>query len=185
MNSLSWPDTPPRLTDGTVTLRVWNEGDVEAILAACQDHDIQRWTRVPVPYLLDHATGLVRHYAPQLWQSRQGMSLAVAASDGDELLGSCGLVAVDAENLVGEVGYWLAPWARGRKMAQRAVGLLCQWAVTDGGLARLELYVEPGNGPSRAVAEKLGCTFEGLLRSKTLLHGVRRDLALYAFLPAG
>lgn len=60
--------------------------------------------------------------------------------------------------------------------------LLCEWALTDLGLARLEFYVEPSNVVSRAVAARLGCQFEGILRSKALIQGTRRDMALYALL---
>jgi ribosomal-protein-alanine N-acetyltransferase len=91
------------------------------------------------------------------------------------VLGSCGLVGVTAKHLVAEVVYAVAPWAR-------AVRLLCDWAMTDLGLARLEIYVEPSNVASRAVAARLGGQFEGVLRSKALIQGTRRDMALYALL---
>jgi RimJ/RimL family protein N-acetyltransferase len=111
-----------------------------------------------------------------------GSTVAIAATDGDHVLGSCGLVAVTAQHLVAEVVYAVAPWARGRKVAQRAARLLCDWAITDVGVARLEFYVEPSNVASRAVAARLGCQFEGVLRSKALIQGTRRNMALYALL---
>ena len=39
----------------TVRLRSWRPDDVGAVLAACQDPEIQRWTEVPVPYRHEHA----------------------------------------------------------------------------------------------------------------------------------
>jgi RimJ/RimL family protein N-acetyltransferase len=50
------------------------------------------------------------------------------------------------------------------------------------GLARLEFYIEPSNIASRAVATRLGCQLEGVLRGKVLIQGTRRDMALYALL---
>ena len=182
VTSLGWPSTVPMLTDGSLTLRGWTARDADSVLAACQDADTQRWMDVPVPYLPEHAADFVGEHSRQQWSSQQGAPFAIAATDDDQVLGSCGLVGVTAEHLVAEVVYAVAPWARGRKVAQRAVRLLCDWAMTDVGLARLEFYVEPSNVASRAVAARLGCQFEGVLRSKALIQGTRRNMALYALL---
>lgn len=180
MASLDWPATPPTLTDGSIVLRPWRDSDADDVYRACQDPQIQRWTRVPVPYTTKDATGFVGGYSHQPWQDRTGAPFAIVAAGTDELLGAIGLVTIDPDNLVGEVGYWIAPWARGRKAAQRAARLLSDWALADGGLARVEILVDPENIASRAVAERLGCDFEGILRSKVLHKGQRRDLAVYA-----
>jgi RimJ/RimL family protein N-acetyltransferase len=172
----------PILTDGWLTLRGWAAGDADAVLAACQDADTQRWMNVPVPYLPKHAADFVGEHSRRQWSSQQGAPFAIAATDDDQVLGSCGLVAVTATHRVAEVVYAVAPWARGGKVAQRAGRLLCHWALTEVGLARLEFYVEPSNVPSRAVAARLGCQFEGILHSKALIQGTRRDMALYALL---
>ena len=135
---------------------------------------------VPVPYLPEHAAHFVTQHSQQQWSSQQGAPFAIAVAHDDQVLGSCGLVGVNATDLVAEVVYAVAPWARGRRVAQRAVRLLCDWALTDVGLARLEFYIEPSNVASRAVATRLGCQFEGVLRSKALIQGTRRDMALHA-----
>ena len=180
---LPWPNRPPTLTDGVAALRPWRGTDADAVFAACQDADIQRRMLVPAPFLREHAVEVVGDVPHRLWENQHGAPFAVVDVRGEALLGSCGLVDVDAHELVGEVAYWVAPWARGRGVAQRALTLLCRWALTEGGLARLELLVEPDNVPSCAVAERVGFEREGVLRSKTLLRGTRRDLAMYALLP--
>jgi len=38
------------ISDGVVRLRLHADSDVPAIVAACQDPEIPRWTRVPEPY---------------------------------------------------------------------------------------------------------------------------------------
>jgi RimJ/RimL family protein N-acetyltransferase len=181
MTALRWPSTVPTLTDGWLTLRGWTAEDADAVLAACQDADTQQWMDIPVPYLPEHAAAFVAESSQQ-WSTQQGAPFAITAADDDQVLGSCGLVGVDASHLVAEVAYAVAPWARGRKVAQQAVRLLCAWAFTDVGLARLEFYIETSNVASRAVATRLGCQFEGVLRGKALIRGTRRDMALYALL---
>jgi RimJ/RimL family protein N-acetyltransferase len=50
----------PDLVDGDLRLRRPTEADVPAITTACQDPDIQRWTRVPSPYREEHARSYVQ-----------------------------------------------------------------------------------------------------------------------------
>lgn len=49
------PEGQPTLTGPRVRLRPWWDDDVDAVFAACQDAEIQRWTEVPVPYRREHA----------------------------------------------------------------------------------------------------------------------------------
>lgn len=182
MTSLTWPGTVPILTDGWLTLRGWNAGDADAVLAACQDAETQRWMDIPIPYLRQHAADFVGQQSRQQWSARRGAPFAITATHSNEVLGSCGLVGVSRAHLVAEVVCAVAPWARRRKVATRALRLLCHWALNDVGVARLEFYVEPSNLASRALTSRLGCQFEGVLHSKALIQGTRRDMALYALL---
>ena len=61
--------------------------------------------------------------------------------------------------------------------AQRAAAT-AQVFVAD--LERLELEIFDGNEASVRVAQRCGFQFEGLLRSRELHRGRRRDVALYA-----
>jgi RimJ/RimL family protein N-acetyltransferase len=180
MPQLQWPSSPPTLSDGSLWLRAWDPKDADNVFAACQDPGIQRWTAVPTPYERHHAVGFVADFAVSQWARETGAPFAVATAQDGKIVGSCGLVTVDGRNLVGEVGYWVAPGARNQRVAQRATRLLADWAFTEVGFERLELYIEPANTASCAVAETLGCEREGVLRSKAVVQDQRRDMALYA-----
>ena len=67
-------------------------------------------------------------------------------------------------------------------MATRALRLLSRWALSEHGLARVQLIVEPENVASIRVAENAGFQREALLRSYIELKGRRRDVYLYALL---
>lgn len=180
MSSLNWPEATPTLTDGAVTLRAWARTDADAVFAACQDPVMQQAIPIPVPYLAEHARGFIDNFVPQQWSSRQGAPFAAEDTSTGRLQAAPSLKAIDAAQRVAEVGYWVAPWARGRKVAQRAVGLMCDWAFADLGLRRLEFFIEPGNAASCAVAEHVGAVREELLRDKEVIRGTRRDIARYA-----
>ena len=60
-----WPNEIPTLQYGRVTLRPPAESDVEQIFEACQDKEIQFWTTIPRPYLIEHANGFVNGDFPE------------------------------------------------------------------------------------------------------------------------
>ena len=169
------------ISDGEIRLRFRTDADIRAIVAACQDPEIPRWTRVPAPYTEETA----REWAAQARADEEagsGLHLLVVDARGDELLGSAGLVRVDWEEARGEVGYWLAREARGRGIATRALRLVSAWAFENLPLDRLEIHAEPDNEPSRRVAERAGFRFEGILRSYFVNKGRRRDACSYSLI---
>ncbi len=161
------------LADDAIVLRPWTEDDVSVLTEACQDPEIPRWTRVPVPYTDDDARAFVRDAGDD--------AFAVVDRETGALLGSVGLVARDGS--VAEIGYWVKREARGRGIAPRAVRLLSEWGLRERGVARISLMTEPANTASQRVAEKAGYRREGLLRSWMELKGERRDFVMFSLLP--
>jgi len=81
-----------------------------------------------------------------------------------------------------EVGYWLSEAAVGRGVMTRAVAALVDLSFGVLGLHRFELLAATGNLRSRAVAERLGMTQEGIRREAEELASGFVDLAAYAVL---
>ncbi|WP_434742988.1 GNAT family N-acetyltransferase [Micromonospora sp. SH-82] len=152
------------IVEDGLRLRPWQASDADAVHRACQDPDIRRWTRVPSPYRRRDAVGFLTDLAPAAWADGTGAPFAVCDEVGEELLGSCSLVSIDRVLRSGEVGYWTAPWARGRGVAERAVRALARWAFATLDLRRLLWQAELGNHASRLVALRAGFRIEGQLR---------------------
>jgi RimJ/RimL family protein N-acetyltransferase len=155
---------PPELTADGLLLRGWRSDDADVVHRACQDRDIQRWTTVPSPYRPEHARDFVAKLAPDAWAEGSAAPFAVCDAVTGELLASCGLVAIDRAGRWAEIGYWTAPWARGRGVAVRAVRAVARWAFELLGVRRLIWQAEVGNHASRLVALRAGFVMEGRLR---------------------
>ena len=173
---------PVEITAGRLHVRPWQPEDAPAVLAACSDPEVVRWTAVPQPYTAEVARAWVEEQAPSLWASGRGAPFAVLDATTGGLLGSVSLMRLDAG--AAEVGYWLAPEARGRGVATEALAAVCRWGFGALGLGRMTWLAYVGNDASRAVAERVGFTFEGTLRGYLPWRdGTRRDAWVAGLLP--
>jgi RimJ/RimL family protein N-acetyltransferase len=145
---------PITLSTERLVLRVLEERDIDAVHAACQDPEIPRWTPVPSPYRREHAEDFVLNTSANGWR--------------DDIMYNFGVFTREGA-LVGSMG------------AARAV---IGWGFDGLGVERLEWVAEKGNVASRAVAERLGFTVEGTLRSKIVHQGTRRDAWIGSLLPS-
>ena len=156
---------PSGFSEGEVVLRSATVADVERITEICQDSDIQRFTRVPVPYTRDDAQGFV-DTATEAPQNGRGAQLLVEA---DGTVTGCVGLGIDWTDRLGIIGYWTAPEARRRGITTTAVRMVCRWVLTDLGLGRIELDTAATNAASNALARSLGFRLEGTRRSAILL----------------
>lgn len=87
----------------------------------------------------------------------------VELKDSGEQIGTCGLVKRDAMMDV-EVGFALLPqfWSKG--YATEAARAVMDHAKTELGLDRVVAIVNPGNDRSFKLLEKLGLTFERMIK---------------------
>jgi RimJ/RimL family protein N-acetyltransferase len=157
------PQLPTEPIDGEVIrLRRYTEADVDDVSAACADPLTQRFlTELPSPYTRDDARWWIQTGAPAQWAAG-GAVHAVADPGTDRVLGAVGLHRY-GYGYVGQVGYWVAPWARGRGVATAATRTLARWAF-DHGIQRLELQTHIENLASQRVALAAGFQREGVRR---------------------
>lgn len=175
------PPDPPLRGEGIV-LRAWRADDLGDAHRASLDPDVVRFTGVPE----DQDAATLAAYFERKEAARaagEELVLVVASAAGDAFLGSVSLLRLDWDQRRGEVGYWMAPWARGRGIATAATGLLARWALAELGLERLELRIESGNAASLRVAAGAGFSRDGILRSFEERAGARRDLEVWSLLP--
>jgi RimJ/RimL family protein N-acetyltransferase len=162
-------------------LRPFRPDDADAVHRACQDPDSQRWlTALPVPYTREDARRFVEDVAMRERSDRSGLSVVV--EDGEGLAGTAGIY-LRPGRLGPEIGYTVAPWARGRGYAAEAARALADWGLAHRA-PRVHLFVDVRNAPSLAVARRAGFTQEGVVRGcLEYRDGTRGDGALFGRLP--
>ncbi len=165
------------LRDGDLVLRPWVEDDVPALVAECNDPEIQWWIPViPSPYTEADALAFVRGDV-------RPMEHSLAITLAGRMVGAIGM-KVNSIDYRGRIGYWVAASARGHGICTRALRLLARHGLEELHLQRLDLITDPDNMASQRVAEKAGFQREGVLRAH-LRHpdGRIRDSVMFSLLP--
>jgi RimJ/RimL family protein N-acetyltransferase len=100
-----------------------------------------------------------RWIAGEQERRRRGLALdlVVSPTENDLVWGEVGLRGFDPAVRRAEVGWWLAPEARGRGVAAAAVDLVAAWALgAPLGLRQVWARIDPANQSSAHVAEAAG-----------------------------
>lgn len=93
------------------------------------------------------------------------------------------LMDISPANASIELGHiWFAPRMQRTRAATEAMFLLLKLAADDLGYRRLVWKCNALNAPSRRAAERLGFTYEGVLRAHVVQRGRQRDTAYYSIL---
>jgi RimJ/RimL family protein N-acetyltransferase len=80
------------------------------------------------------------------------------------------------------VGCIVVPAARGKGYATEALQLLVDYLFLHGDIVRIQAELHPANDASRRLVEKVGFTFEGVIRRSAFSRGAWRDVAMYSLL---
>jgi len=152
--------------------------DLEQLLG---DPDVLRFTRLPDPPVPGYAADWITRYRTARAEGR-GEAFAAVDSDGT-FLGVALAPHIDGETREMELGYMVAPAARGRGVAGEMLRQLTEWAFAEHGVLRASLAIDVANVASQRVAVRAGYTLEGVLRSSYFKQGLRVDTQVWSRLP--
>jgi ribosomal-protein-serine acetyltransferase len=126
---------------------------------------------------LDSTRAYIRAALEDFLRGRQ-ISTIIAVDGGRRFIGRCG-IRVNPYARSGDVGYWIDGEYEGRGITSRSVRRLISSVFEELDLARVELRTSVGNKRSRAVAERLGFGYEGILPGGLRFSHRSDDVALY------
>ena len=147
-----------------------------------EDADALRFTRIPEP----PGPGFAEEWMARYERGREdgdAEGFAIVDADDGAFLGVALAPVIDHEGREVELGYIVAPGARGRGVGSAALRQLTAWAFDELGALRIQLIIDAENAPSRRIAERCGYVHEGTLRSSHLKQGFRIDAELWSRLP--
>ena len=132
----------------THRLRPLQSSDAKWIYHACQDAEVQHWTKIPRPYTREHAKSFV------VDQNGELLANAIINSRTGETAGVAGIHHI--KDGVATVGYWIAPQARRAGAASTALKILPSIVKRLGDAQTVRAIIAETNVASRATAERAG-----------------------------
>jgi ribosomal-protein-serine acetyltransferase len=129
------------------------------------------------PATLDSTLAYIRAALDDFVRGRQ-ISTNIALDGGQRFVGRCG-IRINPSAATGDIGYWIDGEYEGLGITTRSARALITSVFREHGLTKMELRTSVANQRSRAVAQRLGFAFEGVMPRG--LHFMSRadDVALY------
>jgi ribosomal-protein-serine acetyltransferase len=169
------------LVDDDIALVLAEERHAQAmteLIVRNQDR-LARWEPwAEQPATLDATRAYIRAALEDFVRGRQ-ISTIIAVDGGRRFIGRCGM-RINPYAGSGDVGYWIDAEYEGRGITSRSVRALVTSVFSELGLKKVDLRTSMGNVRSRAVAERLGFAYEGILPGGLRFANRADDVALYS-----
>ncbi len=179
----------PCLCGHGLRLRLWRPDDTDLLYEAARESVAEVFPWLPwchPAYSIEDSRSWLDKRPEQI-ADRSDLSFAIF-SDQDaaesRVLGGCGVNGFDSVNSCCNLGYWVRSSETGKGVATRATRLLARYALTELGMARVEILAHPDNTGSQEVARKAGARQEGLLRRRLRLHNKNEDAVVFSLIPS-
>lgn len=156
----------------------WRAEEFAAHMDRAREH-IRPWVGPTfVTDTVEGARATLQRYADG--QARDAQRILGIWAD-EVLVGGVMVVAMSAP-IGAEIGCWTEPAGEGHGHITAASAALVDWLVRERGLHRVEWRCRADNVRSAAVAQRLGMSFEGVLRESWPVGGVFYDKQVWSIL---
>jgi [ribosomal protein S5]-alanine N-acetyltransferase len=173
--ALTWPEPLPQ--SGPIRLRPLRDVDLHLVAELSADPYIPLIGSIPALFTEEEGLAYLERQHRRLTDGT-GWSFAIAELDGDRAVGSAGLWRHGGGPAT--AGYAVAPACRGRGYAKAALRALTTFAWSQPDIHRVDLFVEPANLASIAVAAGCGYREEELIPRHLEIGGRLRDMVRYS-----
>jgi RimJ/RimL family protein N-acetyltransferase len=175
-------EIPARIEGSRCVLRPLTDADLAAYAQAFVD-DPELPAKIGIESAPDAARLAERpRMIAEAARDGEFVELVVADPGDDRMLGVVTLHSFGWRHQRTEVGFWLAPAARGTGVGTEAVALCVDWAFSGLGMHRVEMTTLPSLVAVLAIAKRLGFREEGVMRERDLENGERLDVVMLGIL---
>lgn len=176
-----WGDELPRLRAPRLTLRPLGPDDVPDLFEIFSDPEVARYWSSPPFTEMAEAEALLAD-VEESFRERTLFQWGIERKMDGKVVGTVTLWQLDLGNRRGEIGFALGRGAWGQGLMSEALGVFFGFCFGVLGLHRLEADVEPANGRSLRVLERLGFRREGFLRERWFTYGEWQDSVILGLL---
>jgi ribosomal-protein-alanine N-acetyltransferase len=173
--------TLTKLLTPRLRLRPMDERDTAAHFAVFSDPEVTRyWSSEPWTDIAQAGQAIARIRAA--YADGSELRLGIELRETGELIGNAALHHFVEPSRRCELGYAIGSRYWGKGYVSEALEALVGHGFEVLGLNRIEADIDPGNGASGRVLEKLGFRKEGYMPERWIVHGVAADTVNYGLL---
>ncbi|NLM52496.1 MAG: GNAT family N-acetyltransferase [Firmicutes bacterium] len=180
MQDLFFKGTPQLETERLI-LRKLTLQDADDIFAYGSDPEVSRFMTWETHQSIEETKSFINFILDKYEKDEAGEWGIVLKSTG-KLIGSVGIPRYDLQNKSAEIGYVLSRKYWGQGIMPEAVSRVLQFAFEEMGLNRIESCHYVRNEKSGRVMQKVGMSFEGVVREKIFAKNKFWDVKQYAIL---
>lgn len=122
------------------------------------------------------------HKILQRYEDQEEYHWGIVHRETNRLIGRTGLIRIDPAHEKAELGYVISDQYWNLGITTEATFPILEYGFRELGLNRIEARCNANNTGSYRVMEKLGLTFEGILRKQLKIKGVFTDQRIYSIL---
>lgn len=128
---------------------------------------------------MDGEKPFVEFAKAMLHKYADGENLTCAIFYHNELVGNISFNTINHDLKKVGIGYWLSQNYQGKGIMTRAVKAMLAIAKDELNIELAVIKASEGNLPSRAVAERLGFSFDGIIKNAELVNGKILNHTIY------
>jgi RimJ/RimL family protein N-acetyltransferase len=173
------------LTDVFVLLRRYQDTDIDEIFNAVRESivDLSPWLEwCDESYTMEDAEQFIRNQSIW-WKEGKIYNFAITDYETRTYCGGCLLNDINRKHRYGNLAYWVRSSRAGEGIATAASKLVANYGFEHLGLNRVEIVIALENTASIRVAEKIGATREGKLRSRIQIRDRVYDAVMFSLVP--
>lgn len=159
-------------------IRMLEERHSEALFSLVEQNRARN-LEIPQLFSLDEAREAIKR---DLALFAEGKGLGIGIWHRGEFAGAIRYHEIDWESRSTEFGYWLGAAFEGKGLVTKVCGVMIVHAFEELKLNRIAIICDTENLKSRAVAERLGFTQEGVLRQSEWLENRFINQVIYSLL---
>ncbi len=157
----------PTLTTERLILRRMRVSDANDMYEYSKDPEVTKYL-LWMPHPNKKYTERYLQYLSGRYRAGLFYDWAIVLRESGKMIGTCGFTRFYDENNAAECGYVINPDYWGQGIAPEALAAVMKFGFMTLGLHRIECRYMIGNDRSRRVMEKVGMSYEGLLRDAIL-----------------
>lgn len=171
----------PNLETERLILRKLTPQDDKSIFEYASDNEVPKYMTWNPHKTIEDARGFI-NFTLNRYEKDEAGEWGIVLKESNKLIGAIGFPKCDKRNMSAEIGYVISRLYWGSGIMPEAVNGIFKFAFEEMGLKKIECCHFLPNEKSGRVMQKVGMSFDGIVREKFYIKGQYRDVKQYSIL---